>query len=449
MREDVVFEDILIEQNPHWVGNLYEEGIVRSYLAKLLQYLTTQMIVSIIGVRRAGKSTLLKQLINNLILQQKVHPQNILFLNLEQPYFSPYAKDVRYLQKIYEEYLKIMDPQGTHYVILDEVQFFKDWPIFVKALYEKKKIKFILTGSNSTLLSDELATLLSGRTLALEVFPLSFQELARANNLTISTSVTISSNRHKLAALLDRFLKFGGFPEVAFNADTSLAYDILGAYAKTILYQDVAPRLQLRKSVELERLFVYLISNIGKPYSYANLSEVFDLSDKAIKEYVTAYSDSYLLFELEMFDFSLKKQMRNPKKIFSIDPGQVNSVAFLFSENLGRLLENAVFLELRRHGLEVYYYKTKNNLEIDFLAKKNLQISLVQVSWHMQKVETRARELKALFVGLEELQLNNGLLITYDTKEEIREKNKYIHVIPAYEFFSLDQASQMELLQID
>ena len=407
-----MFENVIIEQNTHWTGELYPQGVERNCFTKLLEYIETKMIVSILGVRRAGKSTLLKQIINHLIVQKNIPPKNIFFLNLEHPYFAQYSKEVKYLQVIYEDYLKLSNPKDTIYCLLDEVQFFNEWPVFVKSHYEQKKIKFILTGSNSALLSSDFITLLSGRTLSIEVFPLSFKELAQANNINVDNQLQLSKHRHQLRELIDRYIKYGGFPEVILNLTPSVAYDILNAYAKTILYQDATPRLQLRKPLELERLFVYLISNIGKLFSYANLSALFDLSDKVVKGYIEAFADSYLLFELDLFDYSLKKQIKNPKKIYSIDTGQVNAVAFHFTENLGRLLENLVFLELRRLGLETYYFKTKNNLVVDFVAKKQLLLSLIQVAWQVKDLETLEREQKALIQGLNELNLKHGIIIT-------------------------------------
>ncbi len=444
-----MFEDVIIEQNMHWTGKLYNYGVERSYFPKLLAYLETGMIISILGVRRAGKSTLLKQTINHLIVHNKIAPKNILFLNLEHPYFSLYAKDVGYLQKIYEDYLKIASPDGKMYILLDEVQFFNEWPIFVKSLYEQKNVQFILTGSNAALLSSDLMTLLSGRTLPISVYPLSFKEIVQAHDIDSNDAMALSNNRPMLRKLIDQFLKYGGFPGVVLNLLPDVAYDMLNAYAKTILYQDVAPRLQLRKSVELERLFVYLISNIGKPFSYANLSELFDLSDKVIKEYIGAFSDSYLLFELEMFDFSLKKQIKNQKKVYSIDTGQVNATAFHFTENLGRLLENLVFLELKRADLEMYYYKTSNNLEVDFLVRRNLKMALIQVALDVQDPQTLKREQRALLQSLSELKLTSGTIITRDHEDHyIDEDGKIITTIPAYKFFCLSTEEKITFLNL-
>jgi predicted AAA+ superfamily ATPase len=443
-----MFEDVIIEQNKHWDGTLYDPGVHRDCFPLLLEYLTTGMIVSVTGVRRAGKSTLLKQLINYLITQKKIAPTNILFLNLEHPYFSAYSKEIENLQKIYEEYLKIAEPKGTVYLLLDEIQFFTGWPIFVKSLFEQKRVRFIITGSNSALISSDLVTLLSGRTLPIELFPLSFAELVRTYNLDISGPIKFSRNRIKLKKILDEQLQFGGFPDVVLHLNPAVAYDILNAYAKTILYQDVAPRLQIRKSVELERLFVYLVSNIGKPFSYTNLSKLFDITDKVIKEYIAAFCDSYLLFELEVFDFSLKKQIRNPKKVYSIDTGQINAIAFHFTQNRGRLLENLVLLELKRLDVELYYYKTDQDLEIDFLAKKQRKIALIQVAWDVKNMQTLEREQTALLKGLDELKLSNGCIITYDHEEEIMQDDKKIILVPAYKFFSLSVAKKLELLAL-
>ncbi len=443
-----MFQDVIIEQNPHWSGEPYEHGIERSYLTKLLEYLATGMIISLMGVRRAGKSTLLKQMINHLMLNKNVPPKNILFLNLEHPYFAFFATEIGNLQRIYEEYLRLASPEGKVYIFLDEVQFFHEWPIFVKSHYEQKKVQFFLTGSNSSLLSVELMTLLSGRTLSLEIFPLSFTELVLANKIDVKDPVHLSKNRNKLNKLLDQMLEYGGFPEVALNLLPTVAYDILNSYAKTILYQDVAPRLQARKPLELERLFVYLISHVGKPFSYSNLSILFDLSDKAIKEYIGAFVESYLLFELEVFDYSLKKQIKNPKKIFSIDTGQINGIAFHFTENKGRLLENLVFLELRRIGFEMYYYKTENNLEIDFVAKKNLKLALIQVAWNLESHMTFEREKRALIRGLHELKLSSGIIITQNHEERLTEDDKTIVVVPAYKFFCLSSDKKIELLKL-
>lgn len=433
-----MFENVLIEQNPHWENKKYPEGAARDCFAKIKEYLPLPHVISVTGVRRSGKSTLLKQLINFLIEDQKIPPMNILFVNLEHPYFSQYSTEIKYLEKIFEDYLKIASPQGTIYCFLDEIQFFTNWPVFVKAHYEQKNVKFVITGSNSFLMSHELLTLLSGRTVPIEVYPLSFSEFVRATTkIDLKNVVTLSKHRHQLRNLLDRYLQFGGFPEIALQNNENISNDILNAYSKTILYQDVASRLNLKKPLDLERLFYYLISHIGTPFSYSSLAKIFDLSDKTIKEYITAFAEANLLFEIDKFSFSLKHQVRSAKKIYSIDTGMANAAAFKFSENLGRLFENVVFLELQRNGVEVYYYKTRSDYEIDFVVKKGKIIQLLQVSMDLGNENTKAREIRALVQAVQELKLERGIIITSNEEEELLIEGVNIDIIPLYKFLTI------------
>ncbi len=429
-----MFEDVLSEQNPHWSGNLYPQVIEREVFKDILRILSVPHVISVTGVRRAGKSTLLKQTINFLIEEQKVLPENILFMNLEHPYFSQYSDDVQYLEKLFEDYIKMANPQGKIYCLLDEVQFFSKWPVFVKAHYEQKKIKFIITGSNSFLVSHELLTLLSGRTLPIEVYPLSFCEIIQAKlNIKELTPRALSSHKQDIRRLLDWFLRYGGFPEITLLPDESLADDILNAYSRTILYQDVASRLNLKKPLDLEKLFYYLSSNIGASFSHSGLAEIFNLSDKTIKEYIEALTDANLLFEIDRFSFSLKQQIRLPKKIYSIDPGMSNAISFKFSENKGKLFENIIFLELKRRKKEIYYYKTSNDFEVDFVVKDKKHLTLIQVCIDLHaKAETR--EVRALVHTAQELNLTQGIIVTADLEKEWSIDKISIKAIPLYKF---------------
>ena len=199
-----MFENVLVEQNPHWTGTLYPQGIDRKCFKEVLSYLKVHPVISVTGVRRAGKSILLKQTINYLIEEEKVPPKNILFANLEHPYFSQYSEEVKYLEILFEDYLKIADPKGKIYCFLDEIQFFNKWPVFVKAHYEQLKVKFVITGSNSFLMSHDLLTLLSGRTLPVEVYPLSFGEIIEAKIMKNPTPLGLVQQRHEIRRLLDR-----------------------------------------------------------------------------------------------------------------------------------------------------------------------------------------------------------------------------------------------------
>lgn len=430
-----MFNDVLIEQNPHWEGKQYETGLQRNCFGKLLDFLDSGQILAITGVRRAGKSTLLKQLIMHLIEKQGLPPKQLLFLNLEHPYFSSYHHDVTNLQRIFDAYRKLMSPEDEVYCFLDEVQFFSNWPLFVKAQHETKRVRFILTGSNAAMLSSDMITMLSGRSLHLEVFPLSFREQVKRHGLNMESQLSMHRQRFELQRILEEHLEFGGFPTVAFARSQRSAFDILGAHAKTVLFQDVVPRLGIRKPEDLERLYVYLVSNVGKLFSYSSLGKLFDLSDKSVKDYICAFEESYLMFELNLFSYSLKKQQRSSKKIYAIDTGQVNAVAFKFSSNKGRLLENLIFMELKRLGLKLFYYNTKKAYEVDFVVQRDTDSALVQVCWDLSSEDTYRREIRALEQGIQELGCSRGLLISMETVgREVQIEG--LCIISAYQFLS-------------
>ena len=430
-----MFEGVIVDQNPHWDGNLYQEGVPRGVLDKVKEYLTLPYVIALVGVRRSGKSTLARQTINHLIRDKGVPPRNILFLNLENPQFSRHRSDVSYLERAYEDYLKIVSPEGNVYCFLDEVHFFPEWQVFVKAKYEQKKIKFIVTGSNSHLLSSEFITLLSGRALPIEVYPFSFAEFAAANGLLVHDAVSLARERNRLRNLLDDFLRFGGFPETSFVEDVTMKREILVMYARNILYQDIAPRFAVKKAMELENLFFYLASNVASQYTFNKLADLVGLNDKTVKEFLGYFTDAYLLFTLDSFAFSVREQIKSPKKIYTIDNGLSGAVGFSFSENIGHLLENQVFLELKRQGRELYYYRTGSGHEVDFACRQGGGIvQLIQVAREIASEKTRNRELRALLKAMDETGLERGVIVTYEDEEEITYEGKTVSVIPAYKY---------------
>jgi len=430
-----MFESVIVDQNPHWDGTLYPEGVARGILGKVKGYLELPHVIALVGVRRSGKSTLVRQTINHLIRDKGIPPRNILFLNLENPQFSRHRSDVSYLEKAYDDYLKLVAPVGPVYCCLDEVHFFPEWQVFVKAKYEQKGIKFIVTGSNSHLLTSEFITLLSGRALPVEVYPFSFPEFIAANGLDISDAVAVTRERNRLRKLLDDYLRFGGFPETSAVALPETKKELLVMYARNILYQDIAPRFNIKKAVDLENLFFYLASNISSLYSFNKLALLVGLNDKTVKEYLGYFSDAYLLFTLDSFAFSVKEQIKSPKKVYAIDTGMAGAVGFSFSENLGHLLENQVYLELKRRGHELYYYKTGNGLEVDFACCTGGKITqLIQVVQTMGDEGTRHRELRSMIKALNETGLERGEIITYEEEEDLSLDGKIIRLIPAFKY---------------
>lgn len=433
-----MFEQTIIDQNFHWNGQPYSTGVQREILAAVIEHLDLPHILALVGVRRSGKSTLARQMINYLISEKNVPPKNILFLNLETPQFSRHRNDVATLEQIYGDYLKITNPDGTVYCFLDEVHFFSEWQVFVKDQYERKGVKFIVTGSNSRLLSSEFITLLSGRAFPLEVFPFSFMEFTQARGAAPKDQIELMKNRHQLRSLCDEFVCGGGFPEAVFMDNARIRNELLVMYARNILYQDIAPRFGVKKAQELENLFFFLTSNASSLYTNNRLSSLVGLNDKTIKEYISYFADAQLLFTLDLFSFSVRDQVKSAKKVYAIDTGLAAATAFSVSENIGHYLENTVYIELKRKGCELYYYRTSNGLEVDFACRgaRGTVVELIQVAYSMNAEKTRNREIKALLKALEETGLTTGTIVTSDEEEILTEAGKTIRIVPAYKYLS-------------
>jgi len=402
-------KNILIEQNLHWNKQL-SSSIRREQLTELIDYLPLRQVITISGIRRCGKSTLAKQAINHLITTG-VNPYNILFVNLEQPYFLEYKHDANYLNTIYDEYLKLANPQGKTYVIFDEVQFFENWQVFIKSKYESSDIKFIITGSNSSLLSNDLNTLLSGRTLGIHLETFSFREFLDYKQIAYANEIEQISNRIAIARAKEEYLTWGGFYEVFDEEQEHIKKEILIAYAKNIIYQDIVPRYGIRNSSELERLFFYLLSTATGIVNYSKLAEIFDLSTKSIKEYIGYFEEVFLLQRMDRYHTKPKEKIRSSKKIYVNDNGFLQ-IAPKHSKNLGTALENKVFNVLYANDNRVTYMREK--YEVDFYSQE----TLYQVAYDIEDEKTRKRELGA-FKYFKDKDTQACKVITFDTNEVV------------------------------
>lgn len=427
-----MFEKYIIDQNGHWNGGQFSAGYLRAVMAELVKYIGVRQIVALIGVRRSGKSTIAKQLMNYLMREKRIKPKNILFLNLESPLLNRFKNDPANLQKIYEEYLAIAEPKGKIFIFLDEVQFFPEWQVFVKSIYEKGGVKFFITGSNSQLLSAEMATMLSGRSIAKNIYPFDLKEMSGIRKIDIAGTAAIIKNEWKLKKTFDEYLRHGGFPEVILEKRQEIKAEILSNHYKNILYQDIIPRFDVKKTKEIENLLLYLFSNIGQKYSYNSLAGFLKMNDKTVKEYIGFFEKSFLLFELSNYQYSLKKQENYPKKIYSIDNGFIGVVSFSFSENYGRFLENAVFFGLLARGGKIFYHSEKH--ECDFVVKRRRVVTeAIQVTKTLDN-NNEKRELSGLLEAMEKFNLKRGLIITADQEEEKIVRGRKIKIIPAWKW---------------
>ncbi|MBI4141852.1 ATP-binding protein [Candidatus Woesearchaeota archaeon] len=422
-----MFERILAEQNTHWRGKKIETGFLREKLRQIIPYIDKKQILIITGIRRCGKSFLIRQMIDYL-LAHKVNSKNVIFLNLESPYFDEFREKVIYLEQAFDEYLYLTEAKGRVIVFLDEVQFFKNWQVFVKAKYETERVKFILTGSNSWLLSSEYATLLSGRTIQFNLFPFSFREFLTAKGIDVSSNLKIAVHELAIKKVFTEFLEWGGFPEVILNNSIEQKKDILTNYYKNIIYRDIIPRFKISSIRQTEELCHYLISNIGKMHSYNQLSGLIGLSDKTIKDYLHYFMQAYLLFEVNKYSHSLKKQMVNLKKVYVSDVGFTSALGFRNSQDSGRFLENLVFIELLRRAKQVYYHKEK--YECDFLVKAGNSISEVIQVCHEINDDNKKREFAGLREAMQVWGVKKGVILTFAQEEKL----KGVSILPVWKW---------------
>lgn len=402
-------KNILISQNPHWDG-ITQNLIKRDKLEQLIDYLPLRQVITISGIRRCGKSSLARLAIEHLI-QSGVERHNILFVNLEQPFFLEFKHDANYLETIYETYLKLMHPKGKIYIIFDEVQFFDNWQVYIKSKYESHDIKFIITGSNSSLLSNELNTLLSGRSLNVHLTPFSFKEFLNYKGIAYENEFNRVKNRIDIARAKEEYLIWGGFYEVFETPQERIKREILISYAKNIIYQDIVPRYNIRNSEVLERLFFYLLSNATGILNYTTLSETFSISVKSIKEYINYFEDVFLMQRIDKFHNKPKERITSAKKLYVLDNGFL-TIAPKHSKNMGALLENLVFNTLYQNNRELAYLKER--YEVDFYTHGNLY----QVAYDISEPKTRKRELNA-FEYFKKGVNGRCFLITNDVNEVI------------------------------
>jgi len=413
-------KNVIIAQNRHWSEphkNLYERDIFQT----LVRNLQTKHIQVVQGIRRSGKSTLFKLLINHL--SQVVDPLEILYVNLDDPFFTPYQKDATKFYDIVTEAKKLTQRE-VKYLFLDEVQNIQGWESYVKSVYDSELfVKIFVTGSNSTLLEGELATLLTGRYLSVQVYPLSFKEILKINHIT--NYLQLVKEQPKVLKLVDDMMEYGSFVEV-YEHDEAFRRDILKSYYQTILLKDGVTNNAIRDVKSFKELSFYLLSNVGSLYSYNSLAKAIAIHDKSAKEYLSYLEESYLCSELKQFSFSLKEQQNAKKKLYFNDNGFL-LLSFKFSSNFGKLLENLVLTELLKQEYEVYFYN--KNFECDFIAQKENKTVAIQVCYELTN-ENRKRE----FNGLKKLpfEVDEKIVLTYKQSE----KSEEIRVVSFWEYFA-------------
>ena len=390
----------------------------------------TQKVISLIGLRRAGKTFYFYQLINNLI-EDGINPSQILYINFEDDRILPL--NVKDLNTILEAYYELY-PENTSetlYLFFDEIQNIDNWELFIRRVHDKKNARIYITGSSSKLLSKEIATSLRGRTLSYYLFPLSFEEFLRFRQVTLNKDFEYTDARFRVKKLFSEYLGGGGFPEVVLEAE-ELKQDILRNYFEMFIYRDLVERFSIRNTSLLKSLVKFLITNIGTTFSvnsfYRTIKKDMPVGKDTLMEYLSYLEDINLVYLVPIFSYSLKKQQVNPRKVYCIDNGLRNAVSFMFSKDEGRLAENLVFLELKRRNKEPYYWKNKG--EVDFVIKdRDSSLTAINVSYTDDIDE---RETKALLEFADEFSPNVKELILLT--KDLEKTEGRIKIIPLWKW---------------
>lgn len=415
--EKNTLKQIAVEQQNQFGS---EQGIERSALAQMKKYLSLPQVVIVAGIRRCGKSTLLRQVMSNL-------SDRFYYFNFEDERLINFKAEN--FNDLYEVLLELYGEKQIFF--FDEIQNVSGWERFVRRLQDKK-IKFFITGSNASLLSHELGTRLTGRFVDYTLYPFSFVEFLLWKNFKFKGDDFLNTtNRAEIKKYFNEYFVLGGMPEyLTFGSDEALK-----KVYESIIYRDIMTRYDLKDEKALRELCVYLFSNVSVPFSFSAIQKMLGLgSMNTAKSYLQYLENSFLFFIVNKFNFSYRKQILSPKKVYCIDNALIKALGFSFSGNQGRMLENIVFLELKRRGFEVFYYLSKNNKEVDFVARKDNKLNLFQVCFNMENADTKKREVESLKVAMLELKKNIGYILTDNEEYEISFENGKIVVLPAYKW---------------
>ena len=410
---------------------LQKKGLYPREVINVEKLLSRKEIIVITGVRRCGKSSLMKIFIQKLCIKNKIQKENFLYINFEDERFVDFSHED--FEALYETYLELKNPRGKQYLFFDEIQNIEHWQKWINRLYEFENVKIFITGSNASLLSGEIATSITGRNIPVQLYPFSFKEFLTIKNISISPDVFYERDRRVLVKkYFTEYIENGGFPESAINGDNT----ILQYYFQDVIFRDIISRYGVKNIKKLKELGLYLSTNISNLSSYRKLSNMISVkSPGTVKTYLDYIENAFLFFRMGMFDYSIKKQMNNPYKMYCVDTALARSVSFKFSQDIGRIYENIVFIELIRNGYEVYYWKSKQNFEVDFLIRQSLDIiDIIQVSVVVSNKKTKEREIRSILKAAKTFDLKKGKIITEDYAGEHTEQGVHIDFVPLWQW---------------
>ncbi|MFO0792727.1 MAG: ATP-binding protein [Candidatus Brocadiaceae bacterium] len=411
-------KDIVLGHKAERDEFLETQYVQREGLQNARKSMKNNLIKVIVGPRRAGKSVFAIQMLEGL---------DFAYLNFDDERLlciSDYDDLLKAIRQVYGE---------TRYILFDEVQNLRNWELFLNRLH-RKGFNLVITGSNSRLLSRELATHLTGRYIQFQIFPFSFSEFLKVRNFVINETIDIKERQGMLLNLLNEYLDKGGYPEILIKNIDPKSY--IATLFESILFKDIVKRYNVRYAKKLHDLGLYLITNHSNEFSYTRLKNALDFKSVHTVENYTGYlNEAFLIFNIERFSRKVKKQMKSPKKVYAYDTGVIQAVKFKIAPDEGRLIENMTAIELLRRGMEIYYYKTIDGKEVDFAIKEGLKVSqLLQICYNIDNDKTRKREVKALIKVADETGCDNLMVLTWDYEAKEEFGRREIHYLPLWKW---------------
>lgn len=367
----------------------------------------------VIGMRRTGKTYYLLDKIKQL-LDKGLPYSRIIYINLEDDRLQP--MNAKQLAALIDEFYALY-PDNHHQhcqLFFDEIQTVEDWPKYIRRLQDTKDVDIYLTGSSAKLLSKEIATELRGRSVAFEMWPLSFQEYLSSQSVKYSPPKS-KIDIDKCKILLQDYLLTGGFPEIAVYPFME-KNKVLQDYVDVVIYRDIIERHRITNLDLIKYMIKYLIKNAAANVSLNKLyndlrSQGYTIGRATVYDYLNYISDAYLAFLVPLYSESVRKTQANPRKVYTVDTGLTKAYSLSNTMNIGRLFENMIYLDLRRRGDEIYYYQTHEKYEIDFFTRStDGTLHLYQVAWDISQPETLIREERALHSAEKELGIKGELI---------------------------------------
>lgn len=389
-----------------------------------------EKVVTLIGVRRSGKTFLLYQIIDRLL--QEIDKTAVVFFNFEDERLELASQEANLILQAYSELYPNRD-LASCYFFFDEIQNLPEWEKFVRRLYDTVSRHIFLTGSNARMLSSEISTSLRGRSISYEVFPLSFREYLAFSDIPVDFYVP--EKKANIYNAMETYLEFGGFPELAAIADPNVRYRILQEYFDVMLFRDLVEHYDIKNLTALKfflkRLFGSATKQISINRIYNDLKSAgIKIGKNSLYEFLEQAESIFLVQTLKKYSPKISVQEFGEKKIFIIDNGLLNSVVFKFSADRGKAMEQIVFWELRRRGAQFFFLK--DGYECDFVTVSNSgKINdVIQVCSDLSDSRTLSREIKGISKACKQLGISHGTIITYDKQDQIVIGDITINMIP-------------------